>query len=156
MRSLIVLFVLVFGLGTMTTVAAETETILDQEEQECFDAINALRAKFKLQLIQLDPTIVEDCRKWSAKLQSERRLYHGSRGENCARGNTSGRATFNQWLTSPGHYAFMLSRGSDTGGIGRSGNYWTFRAVDLQPNEPVKTSVPKRYPSKKPFRLFRR
>ena len=100
---------------------------LTTEEQNCFDAVNALRAKVGLSPFVFSPELTADCRTWSAHLRERRVLYHGASHENCARGNTSGTATYRQWYASPKHRALLLNRSATEAGIGSDHNYWTFR-----------------------------
>jgi uncharacterized protein YkwD len=125
MKKILILVACLLFVSCAPVFGEETEMqmqkTLDPEEQKCFDAINKFRAKYRYEPIQLDESICEACRLWSEKLRGERRLYHGSTGENCARGNTDGYLTFRQWLKSTkGHREFMKNRNMDTGGIGRS------------------------------------
>jgi uncharacterized protein YkwD len=100
---------------------------LTEQEQKCFDAVNQMRTEVGLAPFEFCPELTEASRSWSARLRSERRLYHGASYENCARGNTCGVATFRQWYNSPGHRALLLNRSVAKAGVGQSENYWTFR-----------------------------
>jgi len=118
----------------------DTDTVLDftggsacSEEQVCFNAINEFRASNGLHPVAWSEDIAAGCRDWSTTMQS-RGFDHapsGMRGgmrENIARGNTDGYRTFMQWRNSSGHRAFLLSRNSTEAAVGKSGNFWTYRA----------------------------
>jgi len=114
------------------------------EEQVCFDAVNAMRAKTGLPPFVFSAELSEGCRSWSATLREKGRLYHAQPYENCACGNTAGTATFRQWYNSSGHRALLLHRSAAEAGIGCDGTYWTFR-VKAKAREvviqPVETSI---------------
>ena len=142
---------------------------LTEQEQACWQAIQDMRSKAGLPAFEFCPELTDASRQWSARLRTERRLYHGASQENCARGNESGVATFRQWMNSPGHRSLLMSRAT-TAGIGNDGTYWTFR-VRSKTKETTKQAVaeretsvlgatsferrtPARHPRSPVFRLF--
>ena len=101
-----ILLIVALGL-TATAYGGELTT----EEAACFASINSLRAKYGLPAFEFSPELSADCRAWSAHLRAKRVLYHGASHENCARGNTSGAATYRQWYASIPHRKLLLCRG---------------------------------------------
>ena len=103
---------------------------LTKEEQEFIDELDKLRATYKFPRITLLPNIVEDSRRWSSHMKRVNRLYHGnSTQENAARGVENGLGVFRMWRSSPGHNAKLLNRNDTVGGIGKDGQWWTYRAA---------------------------
>ena len=127
MRKDFVVIITILALVFACSLRAEDAFQITEQEQECFDAINALRVKAGLQPFMFSEELSEECRKWSRNLRSRNTLYHGASFENCARGTEGGKATYRQWYNSPGHKALLLNRTGTEAGIGSDGVYWTFR-----------------------------
>ena len=103
---------------------------LDPEEKQFIAELDQLRAKMGLPQIIVVDKIVEDSRNWSAYLRRTNRFYHGNPTlENIAMGHEDGDKTFRQWRASAGHNAKLCNRNDTVCGIGRCGNYWTYRAA---------------------------
>ena len=126
---------------------------LTTEESACFASINSLRAKYGLPAFEFSPELTADCRAWSAHLRISGKLYHGASYENCARGNTSGTATYRQWYASSGHRTLLLNRSATEAGIGSDGVYWTLR---LRPAERTREVAKTETKTVQRQRLFRR
>ena len=102
---------------------------LDEHEKEFVLELDKLRKRLKLPPIRLCTKITEDCRRWSRHMNSVKQLYHGAPYENAARGCQDGRGTFQMWMNSPPHRAFLQSKSNNVFGIGRSDMWWTYRAA---------------------------
>ncbi|GHT17516.1 hypothetical protein FACS1894189_3520 [Planctomycetales bacterium] len=124
MRMILMTIVFLFAIAY----AAVAEETLNDQEREAFEAVNALRAKYHLEPLNLDPVLVAGAKKWATKMRETCRFYHGSANENIAFGNVDGTATVRQWERSTPHRSFLLSPRITVAGIGADGTYWTFRA----------------------------
>ena len=125
------------------TVSAAYGDGLNEEERNFTRAFETFRAKYNLQMPNIDDALVEGSRNWSVRMRTTGSFAHGASRENIYRGQASGVAAFRAWERSPGHRALLLSPNIETFGIGQDGGYWTFRAKAraresvTQPLEPV-------------------
>ena len=99
---------------------------LSAEEQKCWSEINAHRVRHGRKPLQLDMSLTQASRSWSATM-ARSGFRHGSGQENIYAGSTSGQRAADRWKKSPGHNAFLLSTRITHAGIGASGTHWTFR-----------------------------
>jgi len=107
--------------------------VASAEEQAGMDATNRYRQSKGKSVLQVDPQMVQDCRK-QAQMQAQKGglthwLYPAgvARAENIAYGSKSGEYTvMQQWVKSPGHHANIMSNHRFIG-IGNFGNQWCQR-----------------------------
>jgi|GEM_PF-3555472 len=130
----------------------QTGACRDGEEWSMLTLINDYRASNGLGAVQMTQTLsnaaeyhstdmasknyfghdLADGTSWSQNIANFGYGYQTYRAENIAAGNAGAAATFEQWRTSPGHNANMLSPDLTAIGIGRAygagstfGTYWT-------------------------------
>lgn len=129
------------------------------EENKIIQLINKERFAKKLPLLTIDPDLVRAARYHAADMANENYFDHQSHNkvngrltttldaferirlfyssfantENIAAGNASAEATYQQWFTSPGHYANMFNEAATKVGIAviynaesEYGYYWVF------------------------------
>lgn len=78
--------------------------------------LNAVRAKHGLPPVTTDSSLCATCQSWSVHLAATGRFYHGGQGEHIiAKGQSSAREVIQDWLNSPGHRAYLLSRNTSVG-----------------------------------------
>jgi len=108
-------------------------------EQVALDEINQFRARHGLHALQHSEELNNASRRWSSTMRERRIFQHassaerGGAGENIAMNHetdpvASARRAVQQWINSPAHRAFLLSRNITEAGVGGDGGYWTFRA----------------------------
>jgi uncharacterized protein YkwD len=113
------------------------ENPLDDIERAMWENLNDMREAAGVNRLALAPELLDGCRK-HADNQRKRGgdLWHASAkerglgvGENCAVGGDGVRESpVDQWMDSPDHRDYMLSPCIEEGAIGRSDDYWVFRA----------------------------
>ncbi len=121
------------GVGTAPLPDSSGGGIASAEEQAGIDATNRYRQSQGKSALQVDPQMVQDCRK-QAQMQAQKGglthwLYPAgvARAENIAYGSKSGEYTvMQQWVKSPGHHANIMSNHRFIG-IGNVGNQWCQR-----------------------------
>jgi uncharacterized protein YkwD len=121
------------GVGSGPLPDAGGGGIASAEEQAGMDATNRYRQSRGKSVLQVDPQMVQDCRK-QAQMQAQKGglthwLYPAgvARAENIAYGSKSGEYTvMQQWVKSPGHHANIMSNHRFIG-IGNFGNQWCQR-----------------------------
>jgi hypothetical protein len=121
-------------------------------EQVAFDLINQFRAQHGLYALQYSEEITVASRRWSTTMRERRIFQHassaerGGAGENIAMNHVddpeaSARRAVQQWINSPPHRAFLLSRNITEAGVGGDGGYWTFRGRNALVQQPTTQTV---------------
>ncbi|MDR2116051.1 MAG: CAP domain-containing protein [Planctomycetaceae bacterium] len=115
-----------------TEVIPETNSIfveqLDDAENAAWEKLNDMREKVGLKRLTFAEDLLDGCRTHANNQRKRNALWHVAR-ENCAAcPNENGEQPIKQWYKSDGHRRFMFSASNTEGAIGRSGNYWVFRA----------------------------
>lgn len=121
------------GVGSAPLPDSSGGGVASAEEQAGMDATNRYRQSKGKSVLQVDPQMVQDCRK-QAQMQAQKGglthwLYPAgvARAENIAYGSKSGEYTvMQQWVKSPGHHANIMSNHRFIG-IGNFGNQWCQR-----------------------------
>ena len=121
------------GVGAAPLPDSSGGGVASAEEQAGMDATNRYRQSKGKSVLQVDPQMVQDCRK-QAQMQAQKGglthwLYPAgvARAENIAYGSKSGEYTvMQQWVKSPGHHANIMSNHRFIG-IGNVGNQWCQR-----------------------------
>lgn len=121
------------GVGSAPLPDSSGGGVASAEEQAGIDATNRYRQSKGKSVLQVDPQMVQDCRK-QAQMQAQKGglthwLYPAgvARAENIAYGSKSGEYTvMQQWVKSPGHHANIMSNHRFIG-IGNFGNQWCQR-----------------------------
>ena len=100
-------------------------------EQNVISKTNTQRARNGLPALQIDMQLMQSARRHAAWMASRRSLQHTSSAvaENIAMGQSSSGEAVQDWMTSPGHRANILSSGHARIGVGayRGANgqiYW--------------------------------
>ena len=123
MKRILVTAIMVIALATAAYAGG-----LTTEEQNFQRAFESFRVKYRLKLPDLDTSLANGSRDWSARMRQTGRFYHGASSENIYRGSESGLQAFRAWERSPGHRALLASPNLESFGVGNDGQFWTFRA----------------------------
>jgi uncharacterized protein YkwD len=119
-------------------IVTPVENSLDDTENVAWEKLNDIREAVGLKRLTFAEDLLGGCREHADKQRKRRSLWHdrnrGNCGENCAFcEDEQGTSPLARWCSSEDHRKFMLSPSISEGAVGRSGNYWVFRARSSSP-----------------------
>jgi len=112
-----------------TTEAPATQTTPSNAAEELTAELNAVRVRFGLAPLTTDAGLTNVSQSWSYRMASTGVFAHGGGEQVIAMGQRSAREVIADWLASPGHRAWLLTRNAASVGwgvaTGRNGQlYW--------------------------------